>query len=111
MKHTALTMTMNKPRYDKTLFKALGQAVSSRRLQLLMSQDELGDKSGLDANYIKDIEGGLRNLNLGTLAKVCRALGYSISELFTHVEVLMVGTEDAVGGSAAKTISQNSEGG
>jgi ribosome-binding protein aMBF1 (putative translation factor) len=84
------TYTMTKPRYDKALFKAVGQAVLNRRVKLEQSHEELGEKTMLGASYIKEIEGGLRNLNIGTLSKVSRALGYSLSELFVDAEALML---------------------
>jgi len=83
------TKTMNKPRYDKALFKALGQAVLNRREQLKQSQEQLGQKSGLSINQIMEIEGGLRNVNLGTLSKVCIGLGCPLSVLFSEAENLI----------------------
>ena len=83
------TKTMTKPRYDKALFKALGQAVVNRRQQLKQSHEQLGQKSGLTVNQIMEIEGGLRNVNLGTLSKVCIGLGCPLSVLFCEAEALI----------------------
>jgi transcriptional regulator with XRE-family HTH domain len=80
---------MNKPRYDKNLFKALGQAVTNRRMALTLSQEALGARMNADSRFVMELEGGLRNLNLGTLAKVSKALDYSLSQLLSETEALM----------------------
>lgn len=80
---------MTKPRYDKTLFIALGKAVNNRRAQLMLSTADLAEQSSLHENYILDVEGGLRNVTLSTLSKVCKALGCTVSELFREAEALM----------------------
>ena len=86
---TPVTFTMSKARYEKAIFKSLGQAVTRRRTQLKQTLEELAEKARLDAAYIKDIEMGVRNLNLSTLWKVSRSLDCSLSELLADAECLM----------------------
>jgi len=61
--------------------KKLGQRVRDRRLELGMTQDILGEKTGLDRTYISGIERGLRNPALKNLSKLAKALKISIDQL------------------------------
>ena len=61
--------------------KKLGQRVRDRRLELGMTQEELGFKTGLDRTYISGIERGLRNPALKNLGKLSKALKISIDQL------------------------------
>lgn len=56
-----------------------------------MSQKELADRTGLKISMIQQYEQGIRNLNgakLGTLLKLCNALGCPLSALITDPETL-----------------------
>lgn len=57
-------------------------AVRERRLQLGITQEELGWRAGLHRTYITDIERGARNLSLESIEKLGRALEAPIAELF-----------------------------
>jgi transcriptional regulator with XRE-family HTH domain len=60
-----------------------GQAIRKRRMALELSQEALAERAGLHRTYIADIERGSRNVSLQNIEKIARALGVSISSLFT----------------------------
>ncbi len=68
--------------------KALGLAIRNRRLDLRLSQQELGDLADLHRTHVTDIEGGLRNLSFLTLLRVATGLSCSLSELIGVAESL-----------------------
>ena len=88
-------MSINKARYDKAFFKAVGNAVRRRRELMMLSIDDLGQLVNLRANYIEELEGGLRNINLSTLGKVCKALNCAVSQLLLEAETAITPREDA----------------
>lgn len=53
---------------------AFGQEMRRHRLKQDLSQEDLGHKAGLHATYIGDVERGERNLSLGNILKIARAL-------------------------------------
>ena len=61
--------------------KKLGLRVKERRLEIGMTQEELGFKTGLDRTYISGIERGIRNPALKNLSKLAKALKVSIDQL------------------------------
>ena len=61
----------------------LGKAIREKRNAQGISQEELGDRAGLHRTYISDIERGSRNISLGSLDKLARALRIPISTLFS----------------------------
>ena len=70
----------------RDLRKRFGAAMKKRRLGLGLSQENLAEQSGLHRTYISDIERGARNVSLDNIARIARALGVSISELFAETE-------------------------
>ena len=46
-----------------------------------LSQERLGQMAGLDRTFISQIELGRRNVTLGTIHKLARALGVKPSDL------------------------------
>ena len=65
-----------------TINKRFGKRVREVRMNLGLSQEELGFKSGLHRTYISDIERGVKNPTIVTIDTLAKALGMSISELF-----------------------------
>jgi len=63
-----------------------GQTIRALRKQKGLTQEKLGELSGLNQSYIGDIERGQRNPSLETVNNLCRALGLSVSETFNLME-------------------------
>ena len=59
-------------------------AVKRSRHRLGFSQEQLAERSNLHRTYISDIERGARNLSLESISKLARALGVSVSYLFSQ---------------------------
>jgi transcriptional regulator with XRE-family HTH domain len=72
------------PRSGKHL--ALGEALRSLRLEIKLSQEELGARAGLDRTYIGGIERGERNPSVESLLRVLKELETTPSELFRRAE-------------------------
>ena len=61
---------------------AFGRRVRGLRLAMGVSQETLGERSGIHRTYIGGIERGERNLSLLNIAKVAAGLGVEIRDLF-----------------------------
>ena len=59
-----------------------GQKVKQRRMELDISQEELGFRCGLSKNYISDVERGRRNVSLKAIEKFAKGLDIEIWKLF-----------------------------
>ncbi len=58
-----------------------GSRVRARRLELALSQEDLGERCGLHRTYIGSIERGERNISLANIVRVAAALGVDPSQL------------------------------
>jgi transcriptional regulator with XRE-family HTH domain len=65
----------------KSLQQKLGQKIKTLRNEAGLSQEKLGELTGLDRTYISDIERGKRNPSLKSLEKLAKALHISISDV------------------------------
>lgn len=68
-----------------TINTKFGKRVREVRMNLGLSQEELGFKSGLHRTYISDIERGVKNPTIVTIDTLAKALGMSISELLEGI--------------------------
>lgn len=59
-----------------------GKQIKSYRKVLNISQEELGERSGLHATYIGQVERGEKNASLESIQKLSQGLGVPISKLF-----------------------------
>lgn len=59
----------------------LGKKIKSLRLESELSQEQLGELTGLDRTYISGIERGVRNPSIKNIEKVAKALKVSVSNL------------------------------
>ncbi|MDO7873794.1 helix-turn-helix transcriptional regulator [Hymenobacter sp. ASUV-10] len=66
--------------------KAFGQAVRHWRTGQRLSQEELASRCGFHRTYIGQIERGERNPSLLNILTLCRTLGVSLPNFFTHYE-------------------------
>lgn len=57
------------------LFRDIGRLIRGARVQKNLSQNDLAARSGMKQPDISKIEEGKKNITLGTLAVLCRALG------------------------------------
>lgn len=64
-----------------SLQQKLGKKVRTLRTEKGLTQDKLGELTGLDRAYISDVERGVRNPGLKNIEKLAKALGAKISEL------------------------------
>jgi len=63
-----------------------GQVVKDARLGQHMSQEELGFKSGLNRNYVADIEKGRRKPSLITIFSLAKGLGLTPQVLIQRTD-------------------------
>lgn len=70
----------------KTIEKQFGERVRELRLARGLSQEELAFKAGVHRTYLGGIERGERNPALKNIAAIAKALGVSLSELFSFGE-------------------------
>jgi len=66
----------------------LGLRIRYLRTQRKWSQEDLSLESGVNKNYICDLENGRRNPSLEILEKIADAFGITLAELFRGVEAL-----------------------
>lgn len=64
-----------------------GKNVKKYRIQSNLSQEKLGELTGLHRTYISDIERGLRSISLNNIEKLSKALKVEIYKLFIFEEV------------------------
>jgi transcriptional regulator with XRE-family HTH domain len=64
-----------------SLLKGIGSRIQKIRANRGITQDELGEKVGLNPKYISAIECGQRNITIKTLAKIADGLGVELFEL------------------------------
>ena len=63
------------------LIVRLGDNVRQRRKAQKMTQAELAQRADLHRTYVADVERGGRNVSIGNVAKLARALRVSVSDL------------------------------
>jgi transcriptional regulator with XRE-family HTH domain len=64
-----------------TAQQKLGKRIRELRTNVGLSQEKLGELTGLDRTYISGIERGLRNPSLKNIEKLAKALKEPISDL------------------------------
>jgi transcriptional regulator with XRE-family HTH domain len=65
---------------------ALGQAVAAQRARMAISQETLGELSGLHRIYVGSVERGERNVSLLNRVSISGALGITVSELLKGID-------------------------
>lgn len=65
---------------------ALGEAVRRRRLEIGLSQEELGLESGIHRTYVGGVERGERNISLANLMRLASVLQTRPSSLLSVAE-------------------------
>ncbi len=77
-----------KQRRKNDALLSLGEAVRNRRVDLLLTQEQVAENAELHRTYVTDIEGGLRNLSFLTLLRLARALRCPLSKIIIDTEQL-----------------------
>jgi transcriptional regulator with XRE-family HTH domain len=72
------------PKAPHPILKRLGNRVRELRKAKGWSQEEFADICRIDRSYMSGIERGIRNTSVLNVAKLCRALGISLSDIFKH---------------------------
>ncbi len=83
---------------DDQLATKLGALIRDLRESKGLSQEGLAHVCGLHRTYVGAIERGEKTMTITTAAKFARALGMSLSELFTSLESRTDGPPEAEGG-------------
>ncbi len=65
----------------------VGKKIKALRIEKNMSQETLADLAGLDRTYITFVETAKKNVTIETLYKITNALGISLSEFFSDMNV------------------------
>lgn len=72
-------------KHDADIYKQLGKRIVYLRKKKKMSSLDLSLESGVNKNYLSDLENGRRNPTLKILRKIAIALDIDLSELFTGI--------------------------
>lgn len=70
-------------RKPSNLLKALGSRVRAVRVELGLTQEDLGDRAGMAAESVSRLESGRLNLSLIKLEGIAGALGVSVGDLLS----------------------------
>jgi len=68
---------------NKSTLVKFGEKVRAERLKQNLSQEELASKAGVHRTYIGMIERAEKNITLGNIEKIARALKININEMLT----------------------------
>jgi transcriptional regulator with XRE-family HTH domain len=66
--------------------KQFGLVIKQWRRKASLSQEELAARAGLHRTYVSDVERGMRNPSLYSIAKLANALKAPVSMLFQMME-------------------------
>jgi transcriptional regulator with XRE-family HTH domain len=77
---------MDQEHVHKELYRCLGEAITSRRKRLGMSQDALARSSGVDRSFLSSVENGKRQVSLGAVAKISSGLNMRYTRLVHNCE-------------------------
>lgn len=65
-----------------TVQKAFGNRLRELRQEQCLTQEELAYRAGLNRTYVGDIERGEKNITLGSMDKLAKALGIKLRDFF-----------------------------
>lgn len=71
---------------EETLVRGFGALVKRLRLEAGLSQERLGELSGLHRNYVGAIERAERTPSIVTADRLARALGTTLATVFAELE-------------------------
>lgn len=70
-----------------TVCTAVGRSLKRLRIAAEVSQQDLANSAEVDRTYVSEIERGMGNPSVLTLANLCFALGITLADLFADVDV------------------------
>lgn len=73
--------------------KTLGEVVKNMRLESGLSQEQLGNRCGLNRAYIGTIERGEKTMTVETAMKIAYGLKVPLSSIFVRVEEVLSSKE------------------
>jgi transcriptional regulator with XRE-family HTH domain len=79
---------------EETLSERFGKLVRRLREENGYSQEDFAFRVGLHQTYVSSVERGERNVTIGTADRIARALGMTLSGLFSELERAREGTDD-----------------
>lgn len=69
---------------------AIGKSLKAHRHAKVKTQEQLGLAAGVDRTYVSQIERGVGNPSILTLANLCYVLDITLADLFASVKVSVV---------------------
>lgn len=72
------------PPRRNTVLVQFGRRVRALRDERGWSQEVLAEKAGIHRTYVGGIERGLRNIALVNIARIAKAFGLTLSQLFAE---------------------------
>jgi transcriptional regulator with XRE-family HTH domain len=92
----------HEPFQKNPVFVTLGQNLKKVRISMGMSQAELAFAAEMNRTFLSEIERGLANPSILTLATLCHVLRVTLAELFVEVETCPPGSVEGRRENAAK---------
>jgi transcriptional regulator with XRE-family HTH domain len=71
---------------EEALVERFGRLVRRLRVEKGYSQEEFSFRVGLHQTYISSVERGERNVTIQTADRIARALGTSLSSMFSELD-------------------------
>lgn len=94
---------------NKNIYMAFGSAMSFKRKQLKMTQNDLASQAGLSRASIANIERGHQNVALHHLYAIAKALNVSdVSDLLPSLKAVTASREGEVMMPTSETLSETS---
>jgi transcriptional regulator with XRE-family HTH domain len=75
------------PTKPATPQRRFGEVVRAERKRQKLTQEELAHRAGISAVFMSDIERGIENVSLETIAKLSKGLGVCIGELLLSANI------------------------
>lgn len=75
------------PGKPATAQKRFGTIIRAERKEQKLTQEELADRAGISVVFLSDIERGVENVSLETIAKLAKGLDTKIGELLVRAGI------------------------